>query len=151
MLVSPLVRRKGKFERLWPQIIQLYSAANLTFGKDKLVALSGIARIAYNETGDQYLAGLWRGQIIEQLCWRRLGSKSRVKRPAWRAPTWSWASVDGRVFWLPLQDGFLETKYVQVLDANTEKYGYDPFGQVANGVIRLACSTMVGGLLKQIQ
>jgi hypothetical protein len=33
MLVSPLVRQRGKFERLWKQIVELYSLANLTFGK----------------------------------------------------------------------------------------------------------------------
>ena len=146
-LVSPLVRRKGKFEWLWPQIVQLYSAANLTFGKDKLPALSGIARLGYNETSDQYLAGLWRGQIEEQLCWRHWGSKSTVKRPPWRAPTWSWASVDGRVSWHMRQDGILETGYARVLDASTTKYGHDPFGQVTSGVVRLACSTMAAGYL----
>ena len=146
-LVSPLVRRKGKFKWLWPQIVQLYSAANLTFGKDKLPALSGIARLGYNETGDQYLAGLWRGQIEEQLCWRRWGSKSTVKRPPWRAPTWSWASIDGTVSWYTRQEGILETKYAHVLDASTTKYGHDPFGQVTSGVIRLACSTMAAGYL----
>ena len=71
MLVSPLVQRKGKFQWLWKQIVQLYSAANLTFGKDKLPVLSGVARLGHDETGDQYLAGLWRSQIEEQLCWRR--------------------------------------------------------------------------------
>lgn len=146
-LVRPLVCREGKFEWLWPLIVQLYSAANLTFGKDKLPALSGIARFAYNETGDQYLAGLWRGRVEEQLCWYRCRSKSTLKRPPWRAPTWSWASVDGRVSWYTLQKGLLETKYAHVLDANTIKYGHDPFGQVTSGVIRLSCSTMAAGHL----
>jgi len=145
--VSPLVRREGKFEELWPQIVQLYSATNLTFGKDKLPALSGIARHGYNETGDQYLAGLWRAQLEEQLCWSRDGSKSTTKRPPWRAPTWSWASVDGRVSWDAHGEEYLENKYAHVLDASTTKYGHDPFGQVTSGVIRLACSTMTAGHL----
>ncbi|KAF4634273.1 hypothetical protein G7Y89_g3830 [Cudoniella acicularis] len=140
-LISPLVRRKGKFEWLWPQIVRLYSAANLTFEKDKLPALSGIARVGYNETRDQYLAGLWRGQIEEQLCWRRL-NQAPLKRPSWRAPTWSWASIDGGVGWRALQKGILETKYIDVLDASTTIYSHDPFGQVTGGIIRLACSTM---------
>lgn len=148
-LVSPLVRRKGKFQDLWPQIVRLYSAADLTFGKDKLPALSGIARLGYNETGDQYLAGLWKGKLEEQLCWDRWGYESSIvrPRPPWRAPTWSWASIDGAVSWYTRQKGVLETTYVQVLDANTTKYGYDPFGQVSSGFIRLACSTMAAGYL----
>jgi hypothetical protein len=43
---------------MWDHIIRLYSEANLTFGKDKLPALAGVARLVYKETGDQYLAGL---------------------------------------------------------------------------------------------
>jgi hypothetical protein len=145
-LVSPLVRRQGNFEWFWPQIVQLYSAANLTFGKDKLPALSGIARLGHSETGDEYLAGLWRRQIEEQLCWRLWNSKSSAKRPPWRAPTWSWASVDGGVGWRPTQENILETKHAHVLDASTTKE-HDPFGQVTSGVIRLACSTMAVGHL----
>ena len=49
--------------------------------------------------------------------------------------------------WYPTQEGVLETKYAHVLDANIAKYGHDPFGQVTNGVIRLACSTMATGNL----
>jgi hypothetical protein len=146
-LVSPLVRREGELVRLWQQIVRLYSAAKLSFGKDKLPALSGIARLVYNETDDGYLAGLWRRKIEEQLCWSRFGPQPAVHRPHWRAPTWSWASIDGAVSWYELQDGLLETKYAHVLDASTEKYGQDPFGQVISGVLRLACSNMVSGSL----
>jgi hypothetical protein len=132
--------------------VRLYSAANLTFGKDKLPALSGVARLGYNETGDQYLAGLWKEQLEEQLCWDRggnLGAKASTMRPRppWRAPTWSWASIDGEVSWYSRQKGVLDTTHVQVLDANTTKYGYDPFGQVTSGVIRFACPTMAAGYL----
>jgi hypothetical protein len=107
-LVSPLVRRKGEFHWLWPDIARLYSAANLTFGKDKLPALSGIARLYHNETGDQYLAGLWRTKIEEQLCWRRWSSKPSAERPLWRAPSWSWTSIDEEVSWYIPQEGVLE-------------------------------------------
>lgn len=147
MLVSPLVRRKGNFEWLWNQIVQLYSAANLTFAKDKLPALSGVAKLGHSETGDQYLAGLWRSQVEEQLCWRRWRSEPDVKRPAWRAPSWSWTSVDGRVTWYKRQKGVLETNYAHVLNASTTPYADNPFGQVTGGVICLACSSMVAGRL----
>jgi hypothetical protein len=140
---SKLVCQRGDFEWLWHPIVRIYSGANLTFGKDKLVALAGIARLGHIETGDQYLAGLWRSRIEEQLCWYRCTSAPGV-RPPWRAPTWSWASIDGQVSWQQTQPGVLETSYAHVLDAST-RYEYDPFGQVTSGVIRLACSTMVIG------
>jgi hypothetical protein len=146
-LVSPLVRREGKFEWVWPQVVRLYSAANLTYGRDKLPAISGVARLGHSETGDQYLAGLWRGQLLEQLCWRRAESKYSLERPPWRAPTWSWASIDGQVSWQSLQEGILETKYAHVVDASTTLHGHDPFGQVTRGEVRLACSFISAGYL----
>ncbi|OAF62613.1 hypothetical protein VC83_00784 [Pseudogymnoascus destructans] len=147
--VSPLVSRKGKLQLHWPDIVRLYSAANLTFGNDKLPALSGTARLGYTETGDLYLAGLWRDNLEEQLCWARPRLQSSIMRPRppWRAPTWFWASIDGNVTWYARQKGILETAYAQVLDAYTTKYGYDPFGQMTSGVIRVACSTMAAGYL----
>lgn len=150
-LVRPLVSQRAGFKYLWPQIVRLYSAANITFAKDKLPALSGIAKLGYNETGDQYLAGLWKDKLEEQLCWGRhdwaSDSSTMRPRPPWRAPTWSWASIDGEVTWYTRQKGILETTHVKVLHANTTKYGYDPFGQVTSGVIRLACSSLAAGYL----
>lgn len=146
-LIMPLVRRNKFFKWVyqWPMIVRLYSAANLTFGKDKLTALAGVARLVAEETGDEYLAGLWKAQLEEQLCWSRRKSDPADTRPPWRAPTWSWASIDGGVAWMPLQKGKLETKYAHVMDAHTRKRGVDPFGQVASGAIRIACSGVVVG------
>lgn len=145
-LVEPqLVCKRGKLEHMWHQIVNIYSAANLTFGRDKLVALSGVARLAHSDTSGEYLAGLWRNRIEEQLCWYRCDSVPCV-RPPWRAPTWSWASIDGKVTLPVRQKGLLENMYAHVLDAST-RYEYDSFGQVTSGVIRLACSTMVTGNL----
>ncbi|TEY43180.1 hypothetical protein BOTCAL_0376g00120 [Botryotinia calthae] len=142
--VHPLVCRTREFEGRWPQIVDLYSAANLTYGKDKLPALSGIAKLESDHSGDQYLAGMWRRKIEEQLCWRLWGFKASG-RPPWRAPSWSWASIDGRLSWPELSSGYLDTRYAHVVDADTTPYGQNPFGQVTDGFIRLACSAMVVG------
>jgi hypothetical protein len=91
--------------RLWRNMVELYSPLQLTFSKDKLPAISGLAQ-RFAKSGDQYLAGLWSrtkdsstggyDTLIEDLQWCiRHGSKRA--RPAWRAPSWSWASVDGQV------------------------------------------------------
>ncbi|TID19461.1 HET-domain-containing protein [Venturia nashicola] len=146
-LMIPLIRRNKFFKWLyqWPMIVSLYSAGNLTFGKDKLPALAGVARLVSEETGDEYLAGMWKAQLEEQLCWSRGNSDSIHIRPQWRAPTWSWASIDGRVAWKPTQKGTLETKYAHVVDAHTTKHGKDPFGQVTSGIVRIASSGLVLG------
>ncbi|TGO22930.1 hypothetical protein BPAE_0150g00240 [Botrytis paeoniae] len=46
-----------------------------------------------------------------------------------------------------LQENFLPSRTIHfdVVDANTTPYGHNPFGQVIDGFIRLACSTMAAG------
>src|SRR5271169_1627424 len=46
--------------------------------------------------GPRYYAGIWEQYLHEQLCWRANGE--HCTRPSThRAPTWSWASLDGGV------------------------------------------------------
>ncbi|KAF6789082.1 heterokaryon incompatibility protein [Colletotrichum sojae] len=129
----------------WQHIVGEYSRANLTNPRDRLPALAGIARRQYEATGHHYLAGMWKEHLAHQLLWTVAGK--RRQRPSWRAPTWSWASVDGgayyRTYWY--HDTFLrEAKhYVQVLDVWTTSVGPDPFGQVSNGLLSLACSALM--------
>jgi hypothetical protein len=81
---------------LWKDILVKYSRCKLTFCKDKLVALSGIAERFQEFTADRYCAGLWWSSMIESLSWRRdsWARKPAKPRPEYCAPTWSWASID---------------------------------------------------------
>ncbi|TGO83824.1 hypothetical protein BPOR_0588g00050 [Botrytis porri] len=64
----------------------------LTKDSDKLVAVSALAKCTRASFGDVYVAGLWRYMFVDQLLWSGLS----ISRPKdYRAPTWSWASVDG--------------------------------------------------------
>ena len=97
----PEIRR----EKLWPittkgweNIVASYSRCSITFSRDKLVALPGLARLMQQESGIEYVAGLWRKNLESQLRWQRTHSPGTIERPAvYRAPSWSWASIDGRV------------------------------------------------------
>ena len=81
---------------LWNNLLESYSSCDLTYSKDRLPALSGVAQLFANATGDDYLCGLWRSKLIEQLVWR-------VPRPKPKpliqlgVPSWSWASTEGQV------------------------------------------------------
>jgi hypothetical protein len=80
----------------WFEIVERYCKTDLTFETDKLPAISGLARYIQNHTGDQYCSGIWESQFHLGLLWAP-GSQG-VKRPmSIRAPSWSWASVDGPV------------------------------------------------------
>ena len=141
----------------WANAIDRYSNAKLTYGRDKLVAISGIARQIHDRFGDTYIAGLWHNPTIEeQLCWKvepfqlMTMPKPRLKpRPAYRAPSWSWASIDSAI---ELDDLHLQRyryqNYARVLDAKTYPVGgQDQFGQISAGWIRIACKGLLYGRL----
>ena len=77
----------------WFHIVGAYNKLALTFSLDKLPAIAGVAREFQKTIKSQYVAGMWRSHLLGQLLWTTL---DLLRRPAeYRAPTWSWASVDG--------------------------------------------------------
>lgn len=80
---------------LWPRMVFHYSGGRLTKSSDKLVAISGLARLVHAVTGDSYLAGLWRKNMEDQLCWSVINAAARIMPST--APTWSWASLRGLI------------------------------------------------------
>lgn len=145
-LVSDILRLDCK-EWNWCEIVSQYSRAHLTNPSDRLPALAGIARRQHEATGHHYLAGLWRERLIFNLPWSVSG-KHR-KRPTWRAPSWSWMSVDGQAcyhqwgIWSPTMLMKYAREYILVQDAWKMPSGPDPFGQVSSGLLSIKCSALV--------
>jgi hypothetical protein len=79
----------------WLSIVEEYSAKMITHPTDRLPALSGIAQIMQERTGDEYIAGLWRRDLVAGLLWARVYTRSRAS--TYVAPTWSWASFLGPI------------------------------------------------------
>lgn len=81
----------------WMSVVQEYSSKQLTYPADKLPALSGIASFFSDTWNADYLAGLWPQNFREQLCWSTQVSMygCSIRPPSWRAPSWSFLSVDG--------------------------------------------------------
>ncbi|KAI9710149.1 MAG: hypothetical protein M1820_002951 [Bogoriella megaspora] len=134
------------FKKAWRHIVQQYSQGHLSLEKDKLPALSGLARRTYNEHNSQYLAGMWRDEIEWQMCWK--SETTTQQRLSWRAPTWSWTSVDAQVTMPSVFDyGPEESKveYAHVVEADMILSGSDPFGQVSGGTLRLSCAGIIAG------
>jgi hypothetical protein len=91
----------------WHSIVEDYTCRNLTDERDKLPALSGLASVYYQVTKKDYLAGLWRQSLIEDLLWKRepasFGKSGKQGVPSkYRAPSWSWASLDFNIAFLYL-------------------------------------------------
>jgi hypothetical protein len=103
-------------------------------------------------SGEDYLAGIWRNASFEQqLCWHikpdyqymQLQPKT-FSRPIYRAPSWSWASVDYTVS-TNVWSGKWEL-YAHVADAWTKPVNAgEPFGEIRGGAIRVECSVLLAG------
>ena len=108
----------------WEYIVDAYSRSNLTRTSDKVVALSGIAAELASQYKEDYLAGLWRRHLPEQLLWKVSlepagnGYNSLASRaPEYRAPSWSWLSIHG-----PVDAGSSHGKpvLIRILDVNVD-------------------------------
>jgi hypothetical protein len=65
----------------------------LTYEKDTLPALSGLAAKLAVIHGSEYIAGLWKDNILLYLFWRLASFRRRWKQQFHQAPTFPWASV----------------------------------------------------------
>jgi hypothetical protein len=85
----------------WASFRIRYSQCALTKEEDKLVAIQGVAKQLGDALGDQLIAGLWHNRLLEELCWfpRYFRNDPPIREPGkWRAPTWSWASSNARIW-----------------------------------------------------
>lgn len=92
-------------ESEWWKMINDYSQRQLSKDTDKLAALSGIAQFFQRNhfPRARYVAGLWSSRLEEELFWE-VDDKINARRPVsteYVAPSWSWASVNGRVSFQP--------------------------------------------------
>lgn len=131
---------KSNLNWYWRKLTDWYSSCDLTDLGDKLVALSGVARAIQQKTGDQYFAGLWRKNMAKELCWSTVEPRLR---PQYRAPSWSWAAVDGPVF----TKGFVPDAafHAHVRSVSVIHPGGDTFGAVLHGTLSLHCDIVVCG------
>jgi len=128
----------------WFETVSRYTKRAITKGSDKLIALSAVAHRAKTITGFHYLAGLWNESLIYDLHWSiYLSSHCKARPMPYRAPTWSWASVDGHAsgVYFGEGDGFL---MADVVSAETTTHELDTHGtgSVTGGSLVLAGNLM---------
>ena len=147
---------KDKALACWLRLITAYSLRRASLERDKLNAVAGIAsHDAFSSALGLYHAGMWEYDLARQLIWRT-GQSHRTlgpneifvfRRPSeWRAPSWSWASLDGGIIYFELSyDDDDEPKMDVLCDIveceTTHKYpDRNPFGEVtaAHLVLRAA-------------
>lgn len=142
----------------WFDLVTEYSLGKLTYSKDKLVALSGVAKcycdafsLVYNEGKRDhtyhYLAGLWRQRMEQQLLWYVV-SHRKPRNPTLRAPSWSWASVDGLVLLPGGKDHYADVE-IMVGDVTVNPCTKDQYGEVDGGMMKLGCKPLVPASVSQ--
>jgi len=113
-----------------------YSHCRLSFGHDKLAAISALASAWHRHRPCAYHAGIWQESLILGLRWERDGDGAKTS--CYRAPSWSWASQDSAVKFHHMTD--IEEDGAQccsVLHVSTIPATSDPFGMVAGGQLVL--------------
>jgi hypothetical protein len=92
--------------KTWKCIVENYTRRRITKSADWLPALSGVAQKLKHSWDDDYYAGIWKRHFISSLTWHRtarwMGPKETTDERYeplldYRAPSWSWASIDGPV------------------------------------------------------
>ena len=125
----------------WSRIKEEYSSKALTKASDKLAAISGIARMVFKaikSPGNEYLAGMWKPHLLNELLWDRGFDKEAPYEPdLYIAPSWSWVSLNGAVLdtWITGHGIEYQTRG-EVLDAQVTPVD-DVFGPVKAGSLTL--------------
>jgi hypothetical protein len=128
----------------WNRIVSAYSRLSLTYPKDVFPALQGIAKKVQAARQCDYFAGIWGDNVMVDLLWYRSDEATKLNPPQYLAPTWSWASQPGSVFW----DVTVSYRGKTYLDSNfqpdavcisisTTPVADDPLGEVTSGELQL--------------
>ncbi|KAF8851598.1 hypothetical protein BDZ45DRAFT_601202, partial [Acephala macrosclerotiorum] len=91
VLLGPEPISSHAFLDLWMGLVEGYSSCALTFSKDRISAITGVARVLHSKLSRQrFITGLWSQNFITQLLWLDNAKSSSVR--VGQAPSWSWAS-----------------------------------------------------------
>ncbi|KAK3311958.1 heterokaryon incompatibility protein-domain-containing protein [Apodospora peruviana] len=135
---NPMYKRLAYDE--WYELVMEYNCRRITFDKDVLPAISGIASYFQLITGDKYMAGLWAEDLVPGLCWQVDYETARpsVLENGASIPSWSWASVrsDTLTMWY-LGPQSEVGRYVNLRDVHVDHETPNPLGGVLGGYLCL--------------
>lgn len=131
-----------KSRQAWLSVVFEYTTRDITVPGDKLVALAGIVEELHRVYKTEYIAGLWRETLLLDLLWTRSTAYAIKPRPTkYRAPSWSWASIDGLVEYRYLNEEKAKaccTIECEILNCKVTLASEDmPFGEVLAATLNL--------------
>jgi len=135
-------------ESWWLQSIPHFSKGRLTYATDRLLAISGLAKREQDRIycGDEYLAGMWRSELVIGLLWMASDpDRNPVQVADYLAPSWSWASLNKAVGY---DEAILRPNKGRHQDQNVSIHVEDvytiledpaqPLGRVTDGKLRIS-------------
>ncbi|KAK1984879.1 heterokaryon incompatibility protein [Colletotrichum cereale] len=129
---------------MWQSTVEHYTRRKLTVATDRLVALSGVARVAQAALRTRYVAGhWWDSDFLCSLCWApvRTQETERTFSAAYVAPSWSWAAHNGPVtMWIPFagSEEPITPRFLgktSVRDVSVASTSHDAAGSISSGSI----------------
>ncbi|KAK3656394.1 hypothetical protein LTR56_003096 [Elasticomyces elasticus] len=127
--------------KTWYKIVETYSRRLLTFPTDRMPALAGLAcRTQSLLNGDDYLAGLWRSDLVTGLMWQPSSPKHMARAEgAYVAPSWFWMSLQGAVTWNVLAEkDIVWSPALEILGASVQSEGQSLSGRLIAGLIKVS-------------
>jgi hypothetical protein len=133
----------------WRELLRNYVLLKVTYTSDIFPALSGLAHAWRDRHGSEYLAGLWESSLIHDLTWYT--SNTGTRSAEWRAPTWSWASLDDAFYehdslfqFMHQKDFIAQGTRVEAVEVVPD--GPDWAGQLRHAQISITCRAIPGRL-----
>jgi hypothetical protein len=128
---------KHRLYNSWYNVVVEYSRRDLTVASDKLPALAGMAEEFQRLTGDTYLAGLWKNNLCFDLMWSPNPAIRLIKPATWRAPSWSWASIENVVSFDKVTPD--SKPLARIVHCETKpRSQLVPFGEVTSGLLEIS-------------
>ncbi|KAJ4378009.1 hypothetical protein N0V83_000839 [Neocucurbitaria cava] len=130
----------------WFLLIEEYTSRDMTYQSDKLPALSGIISALQNLTGDTCYAGIWKSWFMKGLLWRLQSPewdlyvftpKQPFKLDFYRAPSWSFASIEGVALYNEVDYVDAGNFCAQLEDCSVAPKGNNPLGELKSGFARI--------------
>jgi hypothetical protein len=132
--------------RVWLRLIEEYTSRDMTYQTDKLPALSGVVSALQELTGDMCFAGIWKSWFLKGLLWRLQDPEWDIyvflpKKPhnasLWRAPSWSFASVEGVVLYTLLENDPSRETCAELQECSVTPKGSNTLGELVSGFARI--------------
>ncbi|RSM14948.1 hypothetical protein CEP52_000988 [Fusarium oligoseptatum] len=137
------IRENGSLLHFYAELVDEYTSRELTFPvTDKLVAFAAVATRCASWFKGDYCAGIFRDTMPWGLLWQIYSPRGGARSQTWRAPSWSWASMDCSVR-LDLFPKKQKTDLAKMVDVSVELV--DPNNQF--GQVKSASLTLTGPLV----